>query len=106
MNAGSHRTATVILGMAIFAIPVMVLAYRFGGIHALAILAWAIGMYAAARLAVYFFSRRNPAAKTAAVVLYPELLLLFFLPAHLKRSLANLKEEEKVRPGTNTNQDH
>lgn len=99
MDANRHRIVAIILGMAVFAMPVAALAYRFGFVRALFILAWVAAVYAVARLAVNSLSRRSRAAKTVAVVLYPELLLLFFLPAHLKRSLAKLRAAEVPRAG-------
>lgn len=99
MNQSGQRIGAIILGMVVFAIPFIALAYRFGCVRALFTLAWIVAVYTIARLAVYSFSRRSRAAKTAAIILYPELLFLFFLPAHLKKSLAKLKAAEATRAG-------
>lgn len=94
MDLNRNRIANVILGLAVFAVPVAALAYRFGAGSALAVLAWVLVIYAIAWLAVYLFTRRSKAAKAGAVILYPELLFVLFLPRHLKRKLARLEEQE------------
>ncbi|HKK05494.1 MAG TPA: hypothetical protein VKA50_06555 [Gammaproteobacteria bacterium] len=94
MDLNRNRIGNVILGLAVFAVPVAALAYRFGAGSALALLAWVLAIYGVANLAVYLFARRNKAAKAGAAILYPELLFILFLPRHLKRSLARLEEQE------------